>query len=182
MHCEKATWLSSSDINWGLLEQNGFARKKIWVIDDNPPPLHRNESSGRAYTDLLLKPSEEDLKIWPHRYDFLLIQYPYIVHMHHEINKIIKLSGIRNIMIWFISTWIVDEEVIQCGDRFSPFVVFFHMKFYFCVFFPQVKNCSRQFKLFNYYYLHRCSKAEYLLPSFNSASNFTFFSIFFAWF
>ena len=99
--------------NRGLLEQNGFARKKIWVIDDNPPPLHRNESSGRAYTDLLLKPSEEDLKIWPHRYDLLLIQYPYIVHMHHKINKIIKLSSIRNIMIWFISTWIVDEEVIK---------------------------------------------------------------------
>ena len=58
--------------NRGLLEQNGFARKKIWVFDDNPPPLHPNESSGKAYTDLLLKPFEEDLKIRPHRYDLLL--------------------------------------------------------------------------------------------------------------
>lgn len=54
--------------NCGSLEQHGFARNKIWVIDNNPPPLHPNDSNGKAYIDLLLKPSEEDLKIWPHRY------------------------------------------------------------------------------------------------------------------
>jgi glucose-6-phosphate 1-epimerase len=53
----------------GLLEKHGFARNKIWAIDENPPPLHPNDSNGKAYVDLLLKPSDEDLKNWPHRYE-----------------------------------------------------------------------------------------------------------------
>ncbi|KAF5460582.1 hypothetical protein F2P56_020442 [Juglans regia] len=56
----------------GLLEQHGFARNKIWVIDQNPPPLHPNDSKGKSCIDLLLKPSEEDLKIWPHSFEFRL--------------------------------------------------------------------------------------------------------------
>ncbi|KAJ1408235.1 Glycoside hydrolase-type carbohydrate-binding [Sesbania bispinosa] len=51
----------------GPLEQHGFARNKMWVIDQNPPPLPC-DSSEKAFVDLLLKPSEDDLKIWPHRY------------------------------------------------------------------------------------------------------------------
>lgn len=43
----------------------------MWVIDENPPPLHPNDSNGKTFVDLLLKPSEEDLKIWPHRYKIL---------------------------------------------------------------------------------------------------------------
>ncbi|KAH7513795.1 putative glucose-6-phosphate 1-epimerase [Ziziphus jujuba] len=58
--------------NRGSLEQHGFARNKVWVIDKNPPPLHPNDSIGKAYIDLLLKPSEEDLKIWPHSFEFRL--------------------------------------------------------------------------------------------------------------
>ncbi|XP_021668660.2 putative glucose-6-phosphate 1-epimerase [Hevea brasiliensis] len=58
--------------NGGALEQHGFARKKIWMIDDSPPPLNPNESNGKANVDLLLKPSEEDLKIWPHSFEFRL--------------------------------------------------------------------------------------------------------------
>ncbi|CAK9163028.1 unnamed protein product [Ilex paraguariensis] len=56
----------------GLLEQHGFARNKIWLIDDNPPPLPTNYSPSKAYIDLLLKPSEEDLKAWPHSFEFRL--------------------------------------------------------------------------------------------------------------
>ncbi|XP_022737158.1 putative glucose-6-phosphate 1-epimerase [Durio zibethinus] len=56
----------------GSLEQHGFARNRTWIIDDNPPPLHSNDSSGKTYTDLLLKPSEDDLKIWPHSFEFRL--------------------------------------------------------------------------------------------------------------
>jgi glucose-6-phosphate 1-epimerase len=52
-----------------LLEKHGFARNKIWAIDENPPPLHLNDSNGKAFVDLLLKPSDEDLKNWPHRYE-----------------------------------------------------------------------------------------------------------------
>ncbi|PSS11341.1 Glucose-6-phosphate 1-epimerase [Actinidia chinensis var. chinensis] len=58
--------------NRGSLEQHGFARNKIWVIDDNPPPLHPNDSDGKSYIDLLLKPSQEDLKVWPHSFEFRL--------------------------------------------------------------------------------------------------------------
>ncbi|GMY30477.1 putative glucose-6-phosphate 1-epimerase [Fagus crenata] len=56
----------------GLLEQHGFARNKIWVIDPNPPPLHPNDSNGKTYIDLLLKPSEEDMKVWSHSFEFRL--------------------------------------------------------------------------------------------------------------
>ncbi|CAI0408572.1 unnamed protein product [Linum tenue] len=52
--------------NRGALEHHGFARKKVWIIDDNPPPLQPNDSNGKSYVDLLLKPSEDDLKLWPH--------------------------------------------------------------------------------------------------------------------
>ena len=55
--------------NCGSLEQHGFARNKIWTIDENPPPLNPNDSHGKSFIDLLLKPSEEDLKCWPHRYE-----------------------------------------------------------------------------------------------------------------
>ncbi|OWM85260.1 putative glucose-6-phosphate 1-epimerase [Punica granatum] len=58
--------------NHGTLEQHGFARNKIWVIDENPPPLPPSNSNGKAYIDLLLKPSEHDLKIWPHTFEFRL--------------------------------------------------------------------------------------------------------------
>ncbi|KAL3499263.1 hypothetical protein ACH5RR_038356 [Cinchona calisaya] len=58
--------------NRGSLEQHGFARNRMWIIDENHPPLHPNDSNNKAYIDLLLKPSEEDLKIWPHSFEFRL--------------------------------------------------------------------------------------------------------------
>ncbi|KAL1806005.1 hypothetical protein DCAR_0831754 [Daucus carota subsp. sativus] len=58
--------------NRGALEQNGFARNKIWVFDESPPPLQPSDSNGKAYVDLLFKPSEEDLKAWPHSFEFRL--------------------------------------------------------------------------------------------------------------
>ncbi|CAI8589339.1 unnamed protein product [Vicia faba] len=57
--------------NRGTLEQHGFARNKTWVIDQNPPPLSA-DSNGKVCIDLLLKPSEDDMKIWPHSFEFRL--------------------------------------------------------------------------------------------------------------
>ncbi|RDX97237.1 hypothetical protein CR513_20014, partial [Mucuna pruriens] len=57
--------------NYGSLEHHGFARNKMWVIDQDPPPFP-SDSSEKAYIDLLLKPSEDDLKIWPHSFELRL--------------------------------------------------------------------------------------------------------------
>ncbi|XXG51584.1 hypothetical protein AAC387_Pa03g0116 [Persea americana] len=55
----------------GVLEQHGFARNRSWSIDTNPPPFPTS-SSNKTFVDLLLKPSEEDGKIWPHSFEFRL--------------------------------------------------------------------------------------------------------------
>ncbi|XP_074575543.1 putative glucose-6-phosphate 1-epimerase isoform X1 [Curcuma longa] len=55
----------------GNLDQHGFARNRFWSIDANPPPFP-TVSTNKAFTDLIFKPSEEDLKIWPHSYEFRL--------------------------------------------------------------------------------------------------------------
>ncbi|KAH7572550.1 hypothetical protein JRO89_XS04G0273700 [Xanthoceras sorbifolium] len=55
----------------GSLEQHGFARNRFWSIDADPPPFPTN-SLSKAYVDLILRPSEEDLKIWPHSFEFRL--------------------------------------------------------------------------------------------------------------
>uniref|UniRef100_A0A7N0T269 glucose-6-phosphate 1-epimerase n=1 Tax=Kalanchoe fedtschenkoi TaxID=63787 RepID=A0A7N0T269_KALFE len=57
------------------LVQQGFARSKMWRVDDNPPPLKRNDWQGMSFMDLLLKPSEDDLKCWPHSFEFRLRVY-----------------------------------------------------------------------------------------------------------
>lgn len=58
--------------NCGSLEQHGFARNKMWVIDNNPPHLPLNGGSDKVSVDLLLKPSEDDMKCWPHYFEFRL--------------------------------------------------------------------------------------------------------------
>lgn len=58
--------------NCGSVEQNGFARNKIWTIEKNAPPIHPNDPQGKSSVDLLLKPSDEDLKCWPHSFEFRL--------------------------------------------------------------------------------------------------------------
>lgn len=56
--------------NLGSLEQHGLARNRLWSIDPNPPPPPVN--GIKTFVDLILKPSEEDLKVWPHSFEFRL--------------------------------------------------------------------------------------------------------------
>ncbi|XP_074263379.1 putative glucose-6-phosphate 1-epimerase isoform X1 [Silene latifolia] len=58
--------------NCGYLEQHGFARNKVWSIDENPPPSPSNDSNGKSFIDLILKPSPEDLKCWPYSFEYRL--------------------------------------------------------------------------------------------------------------
>ncbi|KAG4917023.1 hypothetical protein JHK87_054580 [Glycine soja] len=58
--------------NCGSLELHGFVRNRMWAIDDNPPPLPANDSSGKSFIDLVLKSSEEDMKCWPYSFEFHL--------------------------------------------------------------------------------------------------------------
>lgn len=51
----------------GNLDKHGFARNKFWSIDDDPPSFP-SMPSHKAFVDLILKPSGEDLRIWPHRF------------------------------------------------------------------------------------------------------------------
>ncbi|XP_047334107.1 putative glucose-6-phosphate 1-epimerase [Impatiens glandulifera] len=59
--------------NCSSLEQHGFIRNKVWSYEgNNAPPLSSNVFSphGKSFIDLILKPSEEDLKFWPHAFEF----------------------------------------------------------------------------------------------------------------
>ncbi|MCD9558767.1 hypothetical protein HAX54_016352 [Datura stramonium] len=58
--------------NGGSFEQHGFARNKIWTIEDDPPSLKSFDTQGKSFIDLLLKPSEDDLKFLPHVFEFRL--------------------------------------------------------------------------------------------------------------
>ncbi|EPS73462.1 hypothetical protein M569_01293, partial [Genlisea aurea] len=57
--------------NHGPLEQHGFARKRVWNIDASPPPFP-NSSPNKTFVDLILKSSDDDMKIWPHSFEFRL--------------------------------------------------------------------------------------------------------------
>ncbi|KAK8608264.1 hypothetical protein V6N13_023691 [Hibiscus sabdariffa] len=57
--------------NVDSLEQHGFARNRLWSVDPDPPPCS-SSATGRAFVDLILRHSEEELKIWPHRFEFRL--------------------------------------------------------------------------------------------------------------
>ncbi|KAL3635655.1 hypothetical protein CASFOL_020202 [Castilleja foliolosa] len=58
--------------NRGSLEQHGFARNRMWAVDENPPPFQSVDSSFKASIDLIHKSSDDDLKIWPHSYELRL--------------------------------------------------------------------------------------------------------------
>ncbi|KAJ0246068.1 hypothetical protein HA466_0176520 [Hirschfeldia incana] len=55
--------------NYGPVKSHGFARNRIWEVDASPPPLPSNSSSN-AFVDLILRPTEHDLMMWPHHFEF----------------------------------------------------------------------------------------------------------------
>ncbi|XP_068647311.1 putative glucose-6-phosphate 1-epimerase [Aristolochia californica] len=55
----------------GSLDQHGFARNRFWSIDTDPPPFP-TITVNKTFIDLILRPSEEDIKVWPHSYEFRL--------------------------------------------------------------------------------------------------------------
>lgn len=67
----------------GSSELHGFARNRMWTIDDNPPPLPANDFAGKSFVDLLLKLSEEDMKCWPHRYEFGCHEQLFMIRFVH---------------------------------------------------------------------------------------------------
>ncbi|CAI0454916.1 unnamed protein product [Linum tenue] len=56
--------------NLGTSERNGFARNRFWTIDSDPSPLP--PSNNHSSVDLLLKSTDEDLKIWPRSFELRL--------------------------------------------------------------------------------------------------------------
>ncbi|KAJ3676880.1 hypothetical protein LUZ60_002604 [Juncus effusus] len=58
--------------NFGGLPAHGFARNRIWSVDSDPQFAPANASEGSNFVDLILKPSEEDLKSWPHNFEYRL--------------------------------------------------------------------------------------------------------------
>ncbi|KAL5216588.1 hypothetical protein ABZP36_007989 [Zizania latifolia] len=67
-HGEELLFVSNKFSNFGNLEQHGFARNRTWSVETDPPPFPV-PTSNRAYIDLILKPTEEDLKIWLHSFE-----------------------------------------------------------------------------------------------------------------
>ncbi|XVF60220.1 hypothetical protein PTKIN_Ptkin08bG0027300 [Pterospermum kingtungense] len=56
--------------NLGSLEQHGFAKNRMWSLDDDPSPLP--PANHQSSVDLVLKSTEEDLKIWPRSFELRL--------------------------------------------------------------------------------------------------------------
>ncbi|KAL8168065.1 hypothetical protein V2J09_009564 [Rumex salicifolius] len=56
---------------FGSLEKHGFVRSRVWRVDTKPPPPPKHPSI-KAYIDLILKPSEMDCIIWPHKFELRL--------------------------------------------------------------------------------------------------------------
>ncbi|XP_073154772.1 putative glucose-6-phosphate 1-epimerase isoform X2 [Henckelia pumila] len=52
------------------LEQHGFTSTRLWSLDSSPSPLP--PASNHSTVDLMLESTEDDLKIWPHRFELRL--------------------------------------------------------------------------------------------------------------
>ncbi|XP_052181874.1 putative glucose-6-phosphate 1-epimerase [Diospyros lotus] len=57
--------------NQGSLHQNGFVRRRFWKLDTDTP-LFPATCSKKAFVDLIFKSSQDDLRFWPHSFEFRL--------------------------------------------------------------------------------------------------------------
>ena len=77
---------------FGSLEQHGFARNRMWSIDINPPPPPSVSVTGisKPYADLILKPSDDELKIWPHNFELC---QRIVLGLNGELTSIIRVRN-----------------------------------------------------------------------------------------
>eukprot|EP00250_Pteridium_aquilinum_P017523 c23671_g1_i1 orf=519-1490(-) len=57
--------------NLGSIEQHGFARNRLWSIDQNSSPMPTS-SDDKAIIDLILTSGDEEAKIWSNSFEFRL--------------------------------------------------------------------------------------------------------------
>ncbi|KAK3033075.1 hypothetical protein RJ639_035701 [Escallonia herrerae] len=74
--------------NFGSLEQHGFARNKLWSLDNDPSPLP--PANSQSTVDLILRSTEEDLKTWPHRFELR-------IRISVSASKLTLIPRVRNI-------------------------------------------------------------------------------------
>lgn len=72
------SYLTSFLLQYGSfksLDLSGFARNRLWALDSSPAPLPplKNHSS----VDLILRSTNEDVRIWPRRYAYRKLQPVY---------------------------------------------------------------------------------------------------------
>ncbi|KAL0798417.1 hypothetical protein Bca101_053592 [Brassica carinata] len=69
---EELIFMSRKYSNTGPLPSHGFARNRFWKVEAPPPPLPSSHHSSGALIDLILTSSQDDLKIWPHKFIYRL--------------------------------------------------------------------------------------------------------------
>ncbi|PWA49892.1 galactose mutarotase-like superfamily protein [Artemisia annua] len=74
--------------NFGTLEQHGFARNRLWAVDEDPSPLP--PTNNQSMVDLVLKSTEDDLHTWPNRFEFRL-------RVCVGANKLTMIPRVRNV-------------------------------------------------------------------------------------
>ncbi|GJV50794.1 putative glucose-6-phosphate 1-epimerase [Tanacetum coccineum] len=76
------------------LEQHGFARNRLWTLDEDPSPLPAVNSQSNA--DLLIKSTEEDLKTWPFR-KFVHYIFELRIRITVSAGKLTLVPRVRNV-------------------------------------------------------------------------------------
>ncbi|CAN1237585.1 Putative glucose-6-phosphate 1-epimerase [Linum grandiflorum] len=117
--------------NCGSLEQQGFARNKLWRIDEDPPPLHSHDSCCKSFVDLVFRSSEEDLKCWPHITGDLMLasrirnvngkafSFSFGYHTHLSVSDIseVRIEGLETLN--YLDNLCHREQYTEQGDAIT---------------------------------------------------------------